>query len=121
MRKAQPVGHSCQLILGATEALSRARDLLVRPSPQSLDMACIPLATAIEQVTDLQTASAAPLSRDLNAALAGLRREIDLISRLLENAASYHVNLVQCMIEASGAPAGPMPHMDSRQRLSMDA
>ncbi len=121
MSRSQPAGLSCQLILGATEALSRARELLVRPSPQNLDMACTPLAAAIAQVTDLQTTSTAAPSSDVSAALTGLRKEIDLLSRLLESAASYHVNLVQHMLEASCPPDRRMPRVDSGRRLSLDA
>ena len=112
---------SCQLIAGAGAALSRARALLLQPAPQNLDIACSALALAIEQVTDLRTVLAAAPSRNLTAAVAGLRQEIDLISRLLEHAASYHVNLMQCMIQASGSPVAQGPCSTPARRLSMDA
>jgi len=101
--------------------LSRARDLLVRPTPQNLDIACSPLTTAITQVTDMQTVVSTSPTCDLSAALVGLRKEIDLISRLLENAASYHVNLLQCMVEASGAHVQPSQCIEPTRRLSLDA
>jgi hypothetical protein len=110
-------------ILGDTaEALSRVRALLLQPTPQNLDIACSALASAIAQVTDLQTvvATSSP-SRDLNAAVVGLSKEVDLISRLLEHAASFHVNLIQCMIEASGSLTRQVPSNGSTGRISMDA
>lgn len=112
---------SCQLVAGAGVALNRARALLLQPVPQNLDIACSALALAISQVSDLRTVLAAPPSRDLTAAVAGLRKEVDLISRLLEHAASYHVNLMQCMIEASGSRVEQAPSSQSARRMSLDA
>jgi hypothetical protein len=112
---------SCQLIAGAGAALSRARALLLHPAPQNLDIACSALAIAIAQVGELRTVLATPPFRDLTAAVAGLRKEIDLISRLLEHAASYHVNLMQCMIQASGSPVAQGQCSTPQRRLSMDA
>jgi hypothetical protein len=40
---------------------------------------------------------------------------------LLEHAASYHVNLIQCMIEASGVHVPPGPCTASPRCVSVDA
>ena len=120
MSSPQPAGISRQLVLGATESLSRARDLLLRPTPQNLDIACTPLTAAIEHVTGLQTVLSASPSRDMAVALEGLRKEIDSIAGLLENAACYHVNLIQCMVEASSAQLQPGACSNSARRLSLD-
>ena len=110
-----------ELISGACDALMRARALLLHPAPRNLDIACSALAMAIAPVTELQQAVTESPSGDLRAAVLGLRKEIDLISRLLEHAASYHVNLIQSMIEASNAQ---VPHGQCNalaQRLFLDA
>jgi hypothetical protein len=112
---------SCQLIAGAGVALNRARALLLQPAPLNLDIACSALALAIAQVTDLRTVLAAPPSGNLTTAVAGLRKELDLISRLLEHAASYHVNLMQCMMEASGSRGEPARSIQPARRMSLDA
>jgi hypothetical protein len=112
-----------QLIADAGEALSNARTLLVQPTPQNLAMACSALAMAISRVADLQRALTLSPTRDVGAAAAGLRKEVGLISSLLEHAASYHVNLLQCMIEASGPEAQPAPYIETEtpRRMSLDA
>lgn len=104
MSGAQTGKVPCQIISGAGEALSRARALLLQPTPQNLDIACSALAGAIAQITDLQTVLTASPSRHLTPAVVGLRKEVDLVSRMLESAASYHAKLIQCMIEASISP-----------------
>lgn len=113
--------RSHHLVDGAGEALSRARALLMQPAPQNLDIACSALSTAIACINDLQTLIAVSPSGNLNPALARLRQEVDFISRLLEHAASYHVNLMQSMIEASGAAIPPGVPTDSAQHLFLDA
>ena len=121
MSGTQSSERSIHLIDGAGAALSRARVLLLEPTPRNLDIACSVLALAIAQVTDLQTVLAAPPSRDLKAAVVCLRKEIDLISGLLEHAALFHVNLVQCMIEASGPLILQGTSIEGAGRLSLDA
>jgi len=58
--------------------------------------------------------------QDLSGALLGLRKEIEQISGLLDNAASYHVNLIQRMVEASGPVVQQRPCTESTGRLSLD-
>ena len=110
-----------ELISGAGDALARARALLLHPAPRNLDIACSALAMAIAPVTELQQAMTESPSGDLRAAVLGLRNEIDLISRLLEHAASYHANLIQCMIEASNSPVPQRPCISPTLRLSLEA
>jgi hypothetical protein len=110
-----------KLISDASDGLTRARVLLLQPAPRNLDMACSALAMAIAPVTGLQQAVTESPSGDLTAAVAGLRKEIDLISRLLEHAASYHVNLIQCMTEASNAPVLERSCIAPTRRLSLEA
>jgi hypothetical protein len=114
-----PAGLSSNLIAHAFDALGQARSLLLQPAPRNLDMASSALAIAAERITELQTALNASPTRDLAAAVAGLHREVGTISQLLEHAASYHVNLMQCMIKASEAPSGPSP--EPARRLSLEA
>lgn len=97
----QSAALSCQLVVGAGEALIRAHALLLRPTPQNLDRVSSTLAMAIVHVTDLQKILIASPSTDLADALVALRKEIDGISLLLEHAAAYHANLLQSMIAAS--------------------
>ena len=110
-----------ELISGAGDALTRARALLLHPAPRNLDIACSALTIAIGRITELQTMLSASPSRDLAAAVVGLREEVDRISRLLEHAASYHVNLMQCMIEASGVHLSADPCVESARCVSVDA
>lgn len=118
-------GHSdelsCQLIVGAGDALRRARALLLQPAPQNLDRAGSALAMAIAQVTDLQKILTASTSGDLAAPLEGLRNEIGAISHLLEHAAAYHVNLLQSMIAASTAEVPQNSAAAPVRRLSLVA
>lgn len=107
------------MIAGASEALRQARTLLLQPAPQNLDMACSALATAITQVTGLHAALTASPSRDLATPIAGLRKDLDVISRLLEQAASYHVHLMQCMTEAAASDVAPGPAVAHVRRLSL--
>ncbi|MEO8592003.1 MAG: hypothetical protein ABI759_01665 [Candidatus Solibacter sp.] len=104
-----------QHFASAGEALSRARVLLLKPAPQNLDIAACALASAISQINDLRTAWIESPGIEMAAGIAGLRRELDLIAGLLEHAASYHVNLMQCMIEASGADVLPDPRPAQQQ------
>jgi len=110
-----------KLISGAGDALTRARVLLLQPAPRNLDIACSALTIAIGRITELQTVLSASPSRGLAAAVVQLREEVDLISTLLEHAASYHVNLIQCMIEASGVHVPPGPCTASPRCVSVDA
>ena len=112
---------SCQLVVGAGEALIRAHALLLQPAPQNLDRACSTLAMAIVQVRDLQKILTVSPSGDLTAALVGLRKEIGAISRLLEHAASYHANLLQSMIAASASEVPQTSGNAPGRRLSLVA
>jgi hypothetical protein len=60
-------------------------------------------------------------SRNLTAALAGLRDEIGAISSLLEHAASYHANLLQSMIAASASEAPQDGRHEPVRRMSLVA
>jgi hypothetical protein len=110
-----------ELISGAGDALARARGLLLHPAPRNLDIACSSLTIAIGRITELLTVLSASPSRDMAAAVVELRAEVGLISRLLEHAASYHVNLIQCMIEASGVHLPADPCVESARCVSVDA
>jgi len=114
-------GVSNQLIDGASEALCQARALLMQPGPQNLDIACSALTIAITQVIALKAALTASPSRDVAAAVVGLRQEVGLISLLLEQAAAYHVSLLQAMIEASGSAVQRAPSIESARRMYLDA
>ncbi len=121
MSEPKSAGLAHQLVLGATDELSRAEELLAQPAPQNLDIACSPLTKAIAHVASLQALPSMSPSLDLKAALAGLRRELELVSRLLENAAGYHVSLIRCMLDASYAPMPQTSRTESSRRLSLDA
>ena len=121
MSGSQSAELSGRFIARAGEALGRAHTLLLQPTPQNLDIACSALAVAISQVTEVQTILTPAPCRDLTAAVAVLRKEVDLISLLLEHAASYHVNLMQCMIEASASHAPQGRCMAPVRRLSLKA
>lgn len=110
-----------RLIAVAGEALRQARALLIQPAPRNLDIAGSALAIAIAQIAELQTVLPASSSHDLSAAVVALRVEVDRVSCLLEHAAAYHVNLIQCMIEASGVHVQQGPCVESARRVSVDA
>jgi hypothetical protein len=112
---------SWQLIALAGDSLRRAGTLLLQPTPQNLDITCSVLAEGIAQVTDLSAALDRRPSRNLAVAIVDLRKELDFISRLLEHAASYHVNLIQCMIEASSSDVPQGQFNGCLRRLSLDA
>lgn len=115
----QPVELPGHLIARAFDALGHARSLLLQPAPRNLDIACSALAIAADRIADLQMALNTSPSGDLAAAAAGLHQEVGLISQLLEHAASYHVNLMQCMIKAFEAPSGPS--LEPAPRLYLEA
>ena len=112
--------HSRRVIASAGEALGRARNYLLQPAPQNLDIACSVLATALAQVTELRKGLTASPDSDLAATVLGLRQEIDGTSRLLEHAASYHVALMKCMIESSAAPVPQAPGGTGARRISVE-
>ena len=112
--------HSRRLIASAGEALGRAQTYLLQPAPQNLDIACSALATAFAQLTELRKVLTASPDGDLAATVLGLRKEIDGISRLLEHAASYHVELMKCMIESSAAPVPQAPGGTGMRRISVE-
>jgi len=110
-----------RLVTSAGEALIRAHALLLQPAPQNLDTACSALALAIAHVNDLQVVLSTLPSLPLAAAVEGLHREIELISTLLETAASYHVKLLQRMIEASVSDVSQGLCVATAGRLSLVA
>jgi len=118
---ALPGERASQLITSAGEALIRAHALLLQPAPQNLETACSVLALAIAHVNDLEEVLSTLPSLPLAAPVEGLRREIKILSRLLETAASYHVNLLQRMIEASVSDVSQGPCVASARRLSLVA
>lgn len=117
----QSAALSCQLVVGAGEALIRAHALLLRPAPQNLDRACSALAMAIVHIRDLQKILVTSPSTDLADALVGLRKEIDGISRLLEHAAAYHASLLQSMLAASASEVSPSSCNGPVRRMSVVA
>ena len=121
MSGTQSADEARQLIGCTSDALIRARTLLLQPAPQNLDIAASSLGVAIAQLTDLQSLLTVSPSGDLLVAAVGLGKELDLISRLLEHAASYHANLFQCMIEAADLPTQQAAYMESTRCMSLEA
>ena len=121
MNGSLPGELASRLITSAGEALIRAHALLLQPAPQNLDTACSALALAIAHVNDLQEVLSTLPSLPLAAPIECLHREIELISLLLDNAASYHAKLLQRMIEASATDVSQGLCVATAGRLSLVA
>lgn len=97
-------------------SIGQARPFLLRPRPESLDAAVPHLdkaAKSLQKLEEFMATGAA--TADLAADLAGLRRDIALLTALLENAAAFHFGWAQVLVaaaagyNASGAPASGAP------------
>ncbi len=99
-------------------SLGHARPFLLRPRPESLDAAVPHLDEASRSLQKLEKvlAAGAPAGgADLAPELAALRREIALLTALLENAAVFHFGWAQVLAaaaagyNASGEPGSAPP------------
>lgn len=101
------------LLLEARAALERTHPLLLDPSPSNVDQCAAHLACATRNVQALhEVLSASPASgRAIKESAELLRRELKIISALLDRAATYHSGLLQEMVVASQQtpPAVPPP------------
>jgi hypothetical protein len=78
----------------AREQLERACDLLLTPSPDSLDRCASLLEAAVTKVTACQAAIAGPRQTEPDASMEGRRLQavVRRARRLLDSAAEYHQN-----------------------------
>jgi hypothetical protein len=91
-----------------TRAMEQARVLLLEASARNVEIACSALSTAMSRMRSLQPHLAAvnrPGS-DLRYSLHDMRHRVAHVSELLEQAASYHVQLLHRMLDA-GRDAAP--------------
>ncbi len=94
-----------ELMAQVRELLGHARELLQDPDPQNIDSSCSDLLSAFESLTNVQSviAESGGKVRCSAESAAIVRNDVNVISRLLESAASFHSNLLHRMLEASRA------------------
>ena len=94
--ESQPVEQYSKWIAEARSELEQTRDLLLRPTPESID-ACAPhWRAAIERLESLRLAP-----RRLGAELGELRRELTHVMTLLENASAFCLGWAQRLAAAT--------------------